>query len=551
MRNFTFYLLIIASIIIAILGYKYVWLLYGLLVTIPIVLLGIYDLVQTKHNLLRLHPIVGHFRWLFEHIRPQVHQYLVESNTDGRPFNRDDRTIVYERAKNLGGIKPFGTETDVYADDYRWINHSITPRPYDKELYRVLIGNHQCSQHYSSSVLNISALSFGSIGANAILALNKGAKQGDFAHDTGEGGISEYHKRHDGDLIWEIGTGYFGCRDEKGTFNETLFTEQANLDQVKMIEVKLSQGAKPGKGGMLPKVKITKEIAATRMVSQDMDCISPSYHTTFTTPIEFLEFIEKLRKFSGGKPTGFKLCVGERFEFLAICKAMLKTDIYPDFIVIDGAEGGTGAAPLEFTEHVGTPLREGILFVHNALVGINAREKIKLGASGQIISGFGMAFNMALGADWCNSARGFMFALGCVQAQKCHTDRCPTGVTTQDPRRQRAIVVDDKATRVLNFHHHTVRALGEMVAAAGLYHPTELCPRNISYRLSPTMIRTANRVFTFLKPGELLEGTDQPGYREFWKMATADSFNPAQDWRETQIMFDPLIQSKIANGFRH
>jgi glutamate synthase domain-containing protein 2 len=541
MRNFALYFLVVTTIVVLILSSRFHWLLYLLYITIPLVLLGIYDIIQRKHNLLRNYPIVGHFRWIFEHIRPQIHQYLVESNTDGRPFNRDDRTIVYERSKNLASVKPFGTESDVYANDYRWLNHSITPRPYNKELYRVLIGNHQCSQPYNSSVLNISAMSFGSIGAHAIMALNKGAQQGNFAHDTGEGGISEYHKKYAGDLIWEIGTGYFGCRDNKGEFSEDLFAEQANLEQVKMIELKLSQGAKPGKGGMLPKAKISKEIAETRKVPRDVDCISPSNHSAFTTPIEFLEFIDKLRKLSGGKPTGFKLCIGERFEFLAICKAMLKTDIYPDFIVIDGAEGGTGAAPLEFTEHVGTPLREGLLFTHNALVGINAREKIKLGASGQIISGFGMVFNMALGADWCNSARGFMFALGCVQSQKCHTDKCPTGIATQDPKRQRAIVVDEKATRVVNFHHHTVRAMGEMVAAAGLHHPTELCPRNISYRLSPTMIRTADRVFSFLQPGELIEGTDQPGYREFWKMATAESFNPAQDWKETQLKHAPMF----------
>ena len=546
MRNLFFYFVLIITLMLLFVGWhKHIYL-WGLLITLPLLLLGIWDLFQAKHNLLRNYPIVGHFRWIFEHVRPQIHQYFIESNTGGRPFNRDDRTVVYERAKREGGIKPFGTESDVYSDDYRWINHSVSPKAYNKELYKVMIGNHQCSQPYHSSVLNISAMSFGSIGAKAILALNKGANQGDFAHDTGEGGISEYHTRHNGDLIWEIGTGYYGCRFENGSFNEDLFKQQANLDQVKMIEIKLSQGAKPGKGGMLPKEKITDEVADARKIPAGIDCISPPYHSAFSTPIELLEFILKLRKLSGGKPVGFKLCIGERFEFLAICKAMLKTDIFPDFIVVDGAEGGTGAAPLEFSDHVGTPLREGLLFVHNALVGINAREKIKIGASGQIITGFGMALNMALGADWCNSARGFMFALGCVQSQKCHTNRCPTGITTQNPARQRAIVVDDKATRVVNFHHHTVRAMGEMVAAAGLHHPTELCPRNVCYRLSSTVIRTADRVFSFLQPGELLEGTDQPGYREFWKMATADSFDPAQDWRETQIKFDPIFQSTMS-----
>ncbi len=545
MRNFFFYSVIIFSFIILCLSYFKTVYLWGLLITLPIVLLGVWDLVQNKHNLLRNYPVVGHFRWIFEHIRPQIHQYLVESNTDGRPFNRDDRTVVYERAKQEGGIKPFGTEIDVYSNDYRWVNHSITPRPYDKELYRVLIGNDQCSQPYSSSVFNISAMSFGSIGAHAILALNKGAHLGNFAHDTGEGGISEYHKKFNGDLIWEIGTGYFGCRTDEGLFDENLYSEQANLEQVKMIEIKLSQGAKPGKGGMLPGKKVTQEIAAARKVPVGDDCISPPYHSAFSTPIELLEFIVKLRRLSGGKPIGFKLCIGERYEFLAICKAMLETKIYPDFIVVDGAEGGTGAAPLEFSDHVGTPLREGLLFVHNALVGINIREKIKIGASGQIITGFGMAISMALGADWCNSARGFMFALGCVQSQKCHTDKCPTGVATQDPKRQRALVIDEKATRVVNFHHHTIWALGEMVACAGLYHPTELCPRNICYRISSTTIRTADRLFNFLQPGELLEGTDQPGYREFWKMATPDSFDPAQDWKETQLKYAPMFHDSL------
>ena len=543
MRYVLLILIVIATIInilLALNKYQYA---FGLIVTLPLAMLGIRDLIQAKHNLLRNYPIIGHFRWLFEKIRPQIHQYLVESNTDGRPFNRDDRTVVYERAKQEGGIKPFGTEMDVYADDYRWVNHSITPKNYDKELYRVLIGNEQCTQHYSSSVLNISAMSFGSIGANAIAALNKGAKIGEFAHDTGEGGISKYHREHNGDLIWEIGTGYFGCRNSDGDFDEALYAEQANIEQVKMIELKLSQGAKPGKGGMLPGEKVTAEVAAARKVQVNQDCISPPGHSAFSTPIELLEFIANLRELSGGKPVGFKLCIGERFEFLAICKAMLETNIYPDFIVVDGAEGGTGAAPLEFSDHVGTPLHEGLLFVHNALVGINVREKIKLGASGQIITGFGMALNMALGADWCNSARGFMFALGCVQSQRCHTDKCPTGVATQDPKRQRGLVIDEKAPRVVNFHHHTVWALGEMVASAGLYHPTELCPRNICYRLGTTTIRTADRIYNFLQPGELLEGTDQLGYREFWKMATADSFDPAQNWRETQLKFAPTFHT--------
>ena len=544
--RYLFFLIIIGgtlvNILVSIYHFTLVW---GLLIFIPLLLLGIWDLLQTKHNLLRNYPLIGHIRWIFEEFRPQIHQYLIESNTDGRPFNRDDRTVVYERAKKREGLKPFGTEIDVYSNEYRWINHSIAAKSYNKELYRILIGDSQCIKPYSSSVLNISAMSFGSIGAHAVMALNKGAHIGEFAHDTGEGGISEYHKKYQGDLVWEIGTGYFGCRTNSGTFDESLYAEQANSNQVKMIELKLSQGAKPGKGGVLPAKKVTQEIASIRKVTTGIDCISPPYHSAFSSPIGLMEFISKLRKLSGGKPTGFKLCIGERYEFLAICKAMLETWIYPDFIVVDGAEGGTGAAPLEFSDHVGTPLQEGLLFVQNALVGINAREKIKIGASGQIITGFGMAINMALGADWCNSARGFMFALGCVQSQKCHTDKCPTGVTSQNPKRQRAIVIDEKADRVVNFHHQTIRALGEMVASAGLSHPAELCPRNICYRINRTTIQTANRVFNFLQPGELLEGTEQPGYKEFWDMATPDSFNPAHKWKVKQQKFAPIFQQPI------
>jgi glutamate synthase domain-containing protein 2 len=525
-RYLLFYIVIIVTAILIVISTFNLTYLWGLLVTLPLVLLGAWDLFQTKHNLLHNYPIVGHLRWALEGIRPQIHQYIVESNTNGKPFNRDDRTVVYERAKKQGGLKPFGTEVDVYSTDYRWISHSISPKVYTNELYRVTIGNDQCSQPYSSSVLNISAMSFGSIGASAVLALNKGSHLGEFAHDTGEGGISKYHKKHGGDLIWEIGTGYFGCLTGDGHFDEEKFKVQANLDQVKMIELKLSQGAKPGKGGVLPASKVSPEIASVRNIKQGVDCISPSAHSAFSTPIELLEFIAKLRLLSNGKPIGFKLCIGERFEFLAICKAIIETNIIPDFIVVDGAEGGTGAAPLEYADHVGTPLREGLLFVHNALVGIGVRDKIKIGASGQIITGFGMAINLALGADWCNSARGFMFALGCVQSQKCHTDKCPTGVATQNPSLQRALDVNEKSNRVLNFHHQTVHSLGELVSSAGLKHPSELCPRNICYRTSNTKVQTANHIFTFLQPGELLNNTQQAGFKEFWDMATPSSFRP-------------------------
>ena len=492
----------------------------------PLALLGTWDLWQPRHNLLRNYPLMAHLRWLLEAIRPQIHQYFIESDTDGRPFDRNERSIVYERAKNAIDKKPFGTELDVYGAEYEWLNHSIGAKAQPSELFRIAIGGPQCAQPYYASVYNISAMSFGSLGAKAVLALNKGAKLGDFAQDTGEGGISRYHREHGGDLIWEIGSGYFGCRRDDGSFDPEVFQAQAREQQVKMIELKLSQGAKPGHGGVLPGAKVTQEIAEARGVAVGQDCISPSYHSAFSTPVELLEFIARLRELAGGKPTGFKLCVGHRWEILAICKAMLETGIVPDFIVVDGTEGGTGAAPLEFSDHVGAPLREGLIFVHNALVGIDMRDKIKIAASGKIVTGFGMAVNMAMGADWCNSARGFMFALGCVQSQKCHTDRCPTGVTTQNPRRQRAIVVPEKAQRVCRFHHHTVAALGDVLAAAGLEHPAELRPWHVQHRISPIEVRTADHVYRFLKHGELLDGVGEPEWRRYWEMADPNSFQP-------------------------
>lgn len=495
----------------------------------PLALLGTWDMFLSKHNLLRNYPVVGHLRWLLEGIRPQIHQYFIESDTGGRPFDRNQRSIIYERAKNVIDKKSYGTELDVYASEYEWLNHSIASVCRPEQLFRITIGGPQCARPYSASVFNISAMSFGSLGAKAILALNKGAKLGGFAHDTGEGGISRYHLEHGGDLIWEIGSGYFGCRSSDGTFDQEAFGRQCRSEQVKMIEIKLSQGAKPGHGGVLPGAKVTREIARVRGIPVGQDCISPSCHSEFSTPVELLEFIARLRELADGRPTGFKLCVGHRWELLAVCKAMIKTGILPDFIVVDGSEGGTGAAPLEFSDYLGTPLREGLLFVHNALVGTGLRDKIKIGASGKIVTGFGMAANMTLGADWCNSARGFMFALGCVQSQLCHTDRCPTGVTTQNPWRQRAIVLPDKAERVFQFHRHTVTALAEVVAAAGLKHPSELRPWHIQHRLSPVDAKPADHVYHFLKQRELLEGVSDPAWRRYWKMADADSFLPRMD----------------------
>jgi len=401
------------------------------------------------------------------------------------------------------------------------------------------VGGENCTQPYAMSVLNISAMSFGALSANAVRALNKGAQLGGFAHDTGEGGISLYHLEHGGDLIWNIGSGYFGCRDAQGNFSEEEFTKRATQPSVKMIELKLSQGAKPGHGGMLPAAKVTPEIARARGIPVGEDCISPAHHSAFSTPIEMMEFIARLRELSGGKPVGFKMCIGHPWEWFAIAKAMLKTGITPDFIVVDGAEGGTGAAPIEFVDHVGTPLREGLRLVHNTLVGVGLRRKIKLGASGKIISAFDMARIMALGADWCNSARGFMFAVGCIQAQVCHTGQCPTGVTTQDPKRQAAIVVGDKSERVAHFHDNTLSALGELLGAAGLTHPGDLRPHHIARRISNLEVRMLSAIFPDMHEGEILEGKfRQTIFRVGWSMAQAESFEPLYSLSEAMSEID-------------
>jgi len=501
---------------------------WALLVLIPLVLLGVWDLIQTRHSITRNYPIIAHFRFLFEAIRPEIHQYFIESDIDGRPFNRDARSLIYERAKNIEGLKPFGTELDVYGDEYEWLNHSMAPAPKSSELFRTTVGGPDCTQPYSCSIYNVSAMSFGAISPNAIMALNIGAKKGRFYHCTGEGGLSPYHLRHGGDLVWQIGTGYFGCRNDDGTFNADLFAEQARQPSVKMIEIKISQGAKPGHGGVLPAAKITPEISATRKVPMGRDCVSPPGHSAFNTPRGLCQFIAKLRELSGGKPIGFKLCIGHPVEFLGVCKAMMETGILADFITVDGAEGGTGAAPMEFSDSLGTPLKGGLMFVHNALVGCNLRDKIKIAASGKVASAFAIARNLAIGADWCNAARGFMMAVGCIQAQKCHTNTCPVGVATQDPARQRALHVGDKSERAYHFHHNTMETLSEIVAAAGLSHPNELRPWHVSMRVNRTTVMTYDQAFGFLKPGGLLEGSDHPVFQRAWQLARADSFQPAK-----------------------
>ncbi|TMJ26201.1 MAG: FMN-binding glutamate synthase family protein [Alphaproteobacteria bacterium] len=500
------------------------WLLAGLVVAGGLVALGIHDLTQKNHSILRNYPISAHLRFIFEAIRPELRQYFFEGDKDGTPFSRDRRAVVYQRAKGALDVRPFGTQYDVYAIGYEWMHHSIAPRPVAKEPFRTMIGDAECAKPYSASVFNISAMSFGSLSANAIRALNGGAKLGGFAHDTGEGGYSPYHREMGGDIIWEIGSGYFGCRNPDGTFNADKFAEGAANSQVKMVELKLSQGAKPGHGGVLPAPKVSKEISITRGVPIGEDCISPSQHSAFTTPIEMMKFIAEMRRLSGGKPAGFKLCIGHEWEFLAICKAMLETGIYPDFIVVDGKEGGTGAAPMEFIDHIGKPMRQGLYFVHNALIGIGARHRIKIGAAGKIITAFDIIRAMVLGADWCNAARGFMFAVGCIQSQSCHTDRCPTGVATQDPRRQRALVVPDKMQRVANFHRATLRELAAMTAAAGLDHPREFKPIHISRRVTASDVVTFADVYPPLIENELLTETAKLRWKQPWDLANPHSF---------------------------
>ena len=488
---------------------------------------GVIDLMAYRHTLRRNFPVTAHLRTFFEYFRPMLRQYVVESDTEEVPFSHSQRSLVYQRAKNVLDKRPFGTELDLYATQYEWINHSLAPAKIDGHDFRINIGGPQCTQPYSASVFNISAMSFGALSANAIRALNEGARRGGFYHDTGEGSISQYHRENGGDLCWEIGSGYFGCRNADGTFSEERFVENARSAQVKMIEIKLSQGAKPGHGGVLPAAKVSKEISSARGVPMGVDCVSPAAHSAFSTPLGLLEFVARLREKSGGKPTGFKLALGHPWEWFGIAKAMQESGILPDFIVVDGGEGGTGAAPLEFTDHVGAPLREALLLVHNTLVGLNLRDKIRIGASAKIITGFDLARTFALGADWCNAARGFMFALGCIQSQNCHTDHCPTGVATQDPSRWRKLDVPDKSERVKMFHDNTLKALKELIAAAGLSHPNELGPEHVIRRVSSTEVRSLSALYHFVKPGELLsELPAHAVFKVFWEAARADSFAP-------------------------
>lgn len=490
-------------------------------------LMGVYDLTQSGHSILRNYPIIGNFRFFFEGIRPEIRQYLIESDHDEEPFSREKRSLVYQRAKGHEDKRPFGTRQRVYDPGYEWTTHSVAPTDIQDSNFRIEIGGPNCQRPYNASVYNISAMSFGALSPNAILALNIGAKAGGFYHDTGEGGISRYHRQGGGDLVYQIGSGYFGCCTAEGEFDPEKFIAQTKIPEVKMIEVKLSQGAKPGHGGVLPAAKITPEIAEARGIPLGKDCNSPARHSAFSTPIELMEFIGQLRGLSGGKPIGFKLCIGHRREFMCIVKAMLSTGITPDFIVIDGKEGGTGAAPLELANHVGMPLVEGLTFAHNTLRGAGLRDQVKIGASGKLVTAFDIAKVLALGADWANSARGFMFAIGCIQAQVCHTNKCPVGVATQDKLRQRALAVPEKSERVAKFHENTLKALAEITAAAGLEHPVQFLPHHLLMRESARDMVNGQQVYPYLPNGFLVDGVeDSFGYLERWHLARAESFRP-------------------------
>jgi glutamate synthase domain-containing protein 2 len=527
-RYFAFQLVIAAALAAAVLGaLASPWWLAGELVLLPLVAVGIHDLVQRSHAILRNYPIIGHIRFMLEAVRPELRQYLIEDERDPVPFSREHRALVYRRAKNVQDSQPLGTVKDVNAVGYGWISHSIRPATISDSNFRVRIGGPDCLQPYSASVLNISGTSFGAMGANAIMAFNAGAKLGAFAHNTGEGSISPYHRRGGGDIVWQVATGYFGCRTPDGRFDPEAFERQAREPQVKMIEVKLSQGAKPGHGGVLPKAKITEEIAATRGIGRDRDCVSPAAHSAFTTPLELVAFIDRLRQLSGGKPVGLKMAVGHRYEVLGIVKAMLETGRTPDFIVVDGGEGGTGSAPAELSNHVGLPLSEGLSFVHNALVGAGLRERIRLGASGKLVTAYDLFRVFSIGADYAMAARSFMFAAGCIQSRTCHTNRCPTGLATQDPLRQRALVVEDKAPRVASYHRNTLHALAELLGSAGLMHPREIRPWHLQIRHQSGAIVRGDDVYPQVAPGALLRGEVEGDLGREWERARADSFEPA------------------------
>ena len=533
MSPFKLFWTVSTLVLLAIAGIAIVWppVLFGLILVLPLYALGVWDTLQRRHAVLRNFPLIGHFRYLLELIRPEIQQYFIESETDGRPFPREIRALVYQRAKDVRDTVPFGTKHDLDTVGAEIIAHSIRAKSPPPEAPRITIGAQRCRRPYAASLLNVSAMSFGSLSSNAVLALNGGAKLGGFYHNTGEGGLSPYHLEPGGDVCWQVGTGYFGCRTPDGGFDPEKFAANAAHPQVKMIELKLSQGAKPGHGGILPGAKVTPEIAAIRGVRVGETVYSPPAHTAFETPLELLRFVAHLRELSGGKPVGIKLCVGRVSEFMAICKAMLESGEAVDFVSVDGAEGGTGAAPLEFTNSIGVSLTEGLLLVHNVLVGTGLRDSIRVIASGRIATGFHLVQRLAIGADLCAAARTMMFALGCIQALRCNTNMCPVGVATQEPDLVRGLDVADKRVRVANFHRNTVHAALEILGAAGLEHPSQLGPQHIYRRMSPSRIATYAEVYDYLEPNDLLRG--KLGKREDpydsmlkaeWEHARADTF---------------------------
>jgi glutamate synthase domain-containing protein 2 len=533
MRNEFTAFSIITILIVGLVGYFWwppIW--WSMIFFGPIILLGFYDMFQAKHAIMRNFPILGRGRYIMEDLRPKLYQYFIESDTNGRPISRIFRTIVYQRAKQVLDTSPFGTVFDVNAEGYEWMNHSIGCLDFHTMNHnpRTLVGGPDCKKPYSASIFNVSAMSFGALSSRAVLALNGGAKIGGFAHNTGEGGISPYHNEPGGNLVYQVGTGYFGCRTKDGNFSPELFAERTAAENVKMIEIKLSQGAKPGHGGILPAKKNTEEISKIRNVEPGVDVLSPPYHKAFSTPKGLLEFIAQLRELSGGKPIGFKLCVGNKSEFLAICKAMILTGIRPDFITVDGGEGGTGAAPLEFSNSVGMPFRDGLAFVYDALVGFDLKKDIKIGASGKIFTGFHLFRAIALGADVCNSARAMMFALGCIQALECNKNTCPTGVATQDQELVRGLIVDDKKVRVANFHKDTVESFVELMAAAGLKSPEQINRTHVNRRINMAESKRYDEIFPYVQKGALLSLETCPERLKIpLMMANPDSFIPILD----------------------
>ncbi|KAA0887960.1 FMN-binding glutamate synthase family protein [Oryzomonas rubra] len=512
-----------------------------------LILLGISDSIQTSHSIRRNFPLIGRFRYVFESVRPEIQQYFIEKNTDGMPFSREERSVIYQRSKADVDTLPFGTQLDVYSPGYEWVKHSIIAKHVDPAALRVTIGGSDCTKPYSASILNISAMSYGALSKNAVIALNGGARDGGFAQNTGEGSLTPYHLSEGGDLIWQIGTGYFGCRDTEGSFDATKFAEKARLDNVKMIEIKISQGAKPGHGGILPKEKITPEIAAIRGVPFDRDVISPPSHSAFSTPIELLQFVKQLRELSGGKPVGFKLCIGIHREFIAICKAMVKTGIKPDFITVDGGEGGTGAAPMEFSNHIGEPSIDGLVFVHNCLNGFDLRKEIRLISSGKITTGFGLVKRIAIGADLCNSARGMMLALGCIQALRCNTNNCPTGVATQNPNLVAGLVVSDKRKRVQIYHEQTLKSAAEIIGSMGLPSTTDLKPYHVVVRIGNIEKKTYYDIYNYVSRGAFLRGEIPEQFKCDFENAASDSFDLICG---SALKDDPVSASSLTNPLK-